>query len=118
MIPPADAPRGEVLLYASPDGQVRVDVRLEENTVWLSIAQMAELFGRDKSVIGKHLRGVFADGELDREAVAAKNAATAADGKTPTHAVTSEARRCLSLAEGIAWRLSCRRVWRSSCASP
>jgi hypothetical protein len=75
-------PGGEVLLYEGPDGQVRVDVRLEQETVWLSLNQMAELFGRDKSVISRHLRTVVATGELEREAVVAKNATTAADGKT------------------------------------
>ena len=75
-------PGGEVLLYEAPDGQVRVDVRLEQETVWLSLNQMADLFGRDKSVISRHLRTVFATGELEREAVVAKNATTAADGKT------------------------------------
>jgi prophage maintenance system killer protein len=74
--------RGEVVLYEAPDGQVRVDVRLEHETVWLSIDQMAKLFGRDKSVIAKHLRNLFAYGELTRKAVVAKNATTAADGKT------------------------------------
>jgi len=77
-----DAPRGEVVVYQSPDRDVRVDVRLEQDTVWLSIDQMAELFGRDNSVVGKHLRKLFAAGELSRDSVAAKNAATAADGKT------------------------------------
>ena len=73
---------GEVALYQTPDGQVRLDVRLERETVWLSLGQMAELFGRDKSVISRHLRNVFETGELNRQAVVAKNATTAADGKT------------------------------------
>ena len=47
----ADIRRGEVVIYQSPGGEVRVDVRLERETVWLSLNQMAELFGRDKSVI-------------------------------------------------------------------
>ena len=81
--PSASTPAGgEILLYEAPDGQVRVDVRLEQETVWLSLNQMADLFGRDKSVISRHLRTVFATGELEREAVVAKNATTAADGKT------------------------------------
>ena len=67
-------PGGEVLLYEAPDGQVRVDVRLERETVWLSLTQMAELFGRDKSVISRHLRTVLGSGGLEREAVVAKNA--------------------------------------------
>ena len=81
--PSASTPAGgEILLYEAADGQVRVDVRLEQETVWLSLNQMADLFGRDKSVISRHLRTVFATGELEREAVVAKNATTAADGKT------------------------------------
>jgi prophage maintenance system killer protein len=55
---------GKVILYEAPDGQVRLDVRLERDTVWLTQAQMAELFGRERSVITKHVNNVFADGEL------------------------------------------------------
>lgn len=53
------APGGEVIVYQAPDGEVRVDVRLERETVWLSLGQMTELFGRDKSVISRHLRRIF-----------------------------------------------------------
>ena len=74
----SDNPRGEVVVYQTTDGQARVDVRLEQDTVWLSLDQMAALFGRDRSVIGKHLRKVFATGELKRSSVGAKNALTAA----------------------------------------
>jgi len=63
----ADAPGGEVLVYATPDGGARVDVRLERDTVWLTQQQMAELFGRERSVVTKHLRNVFIEGELDQE---------------------------------------------------
>ena len=70
----ADAPGSEVLLYETPDGEVRVDVRLERESVWLSLTQMAELFSRDKSVISRHLRNVFNSGELDRQATITKNA--------------------------------------------
>jgi prophage maintenance system killer protein len=76
------APGGEVVLYETPDGQARVDVRLDHETVWLSLNQMADLFARDKSVISKHLRNIFDSGELERGAVVAKNATTATDGKT------------------------------------
>lgn len=71
---------GEVLVYEDPDGKVRVDVRLERDTVWLSLTQMAELFGRDKSVISRHLRNVFQSGELDRKATVAKNATVQREG--------------------------------------
>ena len=59
-----------------------MEVRLENETVWLSIEEMAQLFGRDISVIGKHIRNVFKEGELQKESVWAKFAYTASDGKT------------------------------------
>jgi prophage maintenance system killer protein len=58
---------GEVVLYKAPDGQIRLDVRLEQDTVWLTQAQMADLFGRERSVITKHVRNVFRDRELDEK---------------------------------------------------
>lgn len=61
------APGGEVVLYRSPDGTVELDVRLDGETVWLSQEQMGRLFGRERSVITKHIRNVFKDGELDEE---------------------------------------------------
>jgi prophage maintenance system killer protein len=73
---------GEVVVYEAPSGEVRVDVRLERETVWLSLTQIAELFGRDKSVISRHLANVFRSAELVRDAVVAKSATTARDGKT------------------------------------
>src|SRR5512143_2820401 len=72
----------EVLIYETEGGQARVDVRLEAETVWLSLNQMTELFGRDKSVISRQLRNIFKDGELVRDSVVAFIATTAADGKT------------------------------------
>lgn len=73
-------PGGEVVVYQAPDGQVRVEVRLERETVWLSLNQLAELFGRDKSVISRHLRNVFESGELERAATVAKNATVQTEG--------------------------------------
>jgi prophage maintenance system killer protein len=67
MSSPAEVPGGEVILYEAPDGAFRVDVRLVHETVWLTQAQMVELFGRDQSVVSRHLRNVFADGELPAE---------------------------------------------------
>jgi prophage maintenance system killer protein len=58
------ASAGEVVLYEAPDGGIRVEVRLADETVWLSQAQMAELFERDQSVISRHLRNVFAESEV------------------------------------------------------
>jgi len=62
-----EALSGEIVVYQAPDGQVRVDVRLDRETVWLTQAQMAELFGRERSVITKHIRNVFREGDLDEE---------------------------------------------------
>jgi len=64
----------ELILYKSKDGEIRMDVQLEQETLWLSLNQLADLFGRDKSVISRHLRNVYKEGELDRKATVAKNA--------------------------------------------
>lgn len=72
----------EIILYQSEDGQTKVEVRMEGETVWLTLNQLTELFQRDKSVISRHIKNVFEEGELDPDSVVAKNATTAADGKT------------------------------------
>jgi len=74
----------EIIIYDDPEMAVPVQVTLEGETVWLTQAQMAELFGRERSVITKHIRNVFKDGELDPEAVRAFFAHTA--GVRKTHA--------------------------------
>jgi prophage maintenance system killer protein len=70
-----------IIIYQSPDGAATLEVRLDHETVWLTQDQMAELFGRERSVITKHLRNVFKEGELEEDSVRAKYAHTAADGK-------------------------------------
>ena len=70
----------KVVLYQSPNGQVKLDVRLERETVWLSLAQISELFDRDKSVVSRHLNNIFKSGELDRKATVAKNATVQIEG--------------------------------------
>lgn len=70
----------EIAIYQYQDGSI--DVRMERETVWVSLLQMSALFGRDKSVVSRHIRNVFAEGELSRESVVAKFATTADDGKT------------------------------------
>jgi prophage maintenance system killer protein len=72
----------EIIIYEDPEVTVPVQVTLDGETVWLTQAQMAELFGRERSVITKHVRNVFRDGELEQERVRAFFAHTAADGKT------------------------------------
>ncbi len=72
----------EILIYETESSQTRVDVRLDAETVWLSLNQLVNLFGRDESVISRHLRNIFQDGELIRDSVVAFFATTAVDGKT------------------------------------
>lgn len=72
---------GEVVLYRAADGGPALDVRLEQESVWLDAHQMAELFGRDRTVIVRHIRNIYATGELQRETTCAKNAQVVADVK-------------------------------------
>jgi len=72
---------GEIVLYRAVDGGPALDVRLERESVWLDAHQMAELFGRDRTVIVRHIGNIYATGELQRETTCAKNAQVAADGK-------------------------------------
>ena len=72
----------QIQLFISANGQLQMEVAFAEETAWLSLDQMVHLFERDKSVISRHIRNLFAEGELERAAVVAKNATTAADGKT------------------------------------
>ena len=72
----------QVRIFTSQDGQAYLEVALDQETAWLSLDQMTNLFDRDKSVISRHIGNVFKEGELDRSSVVAKNATTAADGKT------------------------------------
>ena len=72
---------GGIVLYRAADGGPALDVRLERDSVWLDAHQMAELFGRDRTVIVRHIGNVYATGELQRESTSAKNAQVAADGK-------------------------------------
>ncbi len=64
-------PGGEIVLYQAADGRVQLEVRLERETIWLSLNQMAALFDRDKSVISRHLRNIYREGELDEGATVA-----------------------------------------------
>ncbi|HEX9512452.1 MAG TPA: RhuM family protein [Puia sp.] len=72
---------GNIVFYQAESGNSQIEVKLENDTVWLSLTQMAALFDRDKSVISRHLYSVFKENELVRASVVAKNATTAADGK-------------------------------------
>jgi hypothetical protein len=70
-----------MIIFTTKDGKVSVNTRFDEETAWLSLDQMAELFERDKSTISRHIKNVFDEGELERTSVVANYATTAADGK-------------------------------------
>jgi len=61
--------KSEILIYQNPDGNIKIDVRLEDETVWLTQAQMAELFGKGRTTITEHIQNVFNEGELDENVV-------------------------------------------------
>ena len=70
---------GEIILY-QPNNSISIEVRMEAETVWLNLNQMAMLFDRDKSVISRHIRNIYSEGELKKEATVAKNATVQAEG--------------------------------------
>ncbi|MEW6195026.1 MAG: RhuM family protein [Bacteroidota bacterium] len=76
-----EAPKGEIILYKSPGGGLAFDVKLEEETVWLTQAQMVRLFENTKQNISLHLNNIFNEGELLKNSVVKKYLTTAADGK-------------------------------------
>jgi hypothetical protein len=71
---------GEIVFYQSEDGTVRLETRLEKETLWLTINQMAELFNVDKSGISRHLKNIYATGELSRQATVANFATVQVEG--------------------------------------
>lgn len=83
--------KGDIILYTTSDGVSKIEVTLQNDTVWLTLDQMAELFQRNKSTISRHIKNIFEEGELDKELVVAKNATTtrhgAIQGKTQNHLV-------------------------------
>ena len=74
--------KGQFLLYQTPDGDSQIEVKLQNDTVWLSLDQMAELFQRNKSTVSRHVKNVLEDGELEEKSVVAFFATTATDSKT------------------------------------
>ena len=78
-----------IIIYQTEDGLTKIDVKVENETVWLSLDQMAELFQRNKSTISRHIKNIFEEGELNQEVVVAKYATTtqhgAIEGKLQTH---------------------------------
>ena len=74
--------KSDILIYQLDDGKTEINVQLDNETVWLNLNQIVDLFGRDKSVISRHINNIFKEKELQKDSVVAKNATTASDGKT------------------------------------
>ena len=72
--------KGEIIIYETKDGETSIDVRMEEETVWLTLNQMCNLFDRDKSVVSRHIRNIYNEGELELNSTVAKNATVQKEG--------------------------------------
>jgi len=72
----------QIVIFNSDDGKISIDAHFDAESTWLSLNQMSELFDRDKSVVSRHIKKIFDEGELQRDSVVAKYATTATDGKT------------------------------------
>ena len=75
----------KVLIYTDSNGLTKIDVKLEENTLWLTQAQMCDLYQTSKSNVSEHIKHIFEEGELQEDAVVRKFRTTAADGKNSQH---------------------------------
>lgn len=73
--------KNELVIYESKDGKIKLDVNIENETVWLSLPQMSKLFGRDKSVISRHIKNIFEEGELESTSTVANFATVQMEGK-------------------------------------
>ena len=73
-------PHSDLILYQTEDGRTRIQCRFENETVWLSLNQMADLFQRDKSVVSRHIKNVFEEGGLSAGATVAKSATVQTEG--------------------------------------
>ena len=78
--------KGEIVMY-QPDETVKLEVRLDNETVWLTQQQMAELFDKDRTVIGRHIRNIYAEQELEQNITCAKFAHKGSDGKLTSSSV-------------------------------
>ena len=85
----AEAGPGEIIIY-NPDDSIKLDVWMERETVWLTIKQLAQLFDRDRTVIGRHIKNIFSEGELDQSLVCAKFAHTGEYGRVAGYSQTKD----------------------------
>ena len=71
----------QFLIYQNQEGDVKIDVRFQDETIWLSQAEMSVLFSKDKRTISEHISNIFKEGELDKNSVIRNFRTTATDGK-------------------------------------
>jgi hypothetical protein len=97
----------ELLIYQDPDGRIKIDVRLEDESVWLAQDHMAELFGKSKKTISEHIRNIFNEGELEENVVVRKFRTTtrhgAIEGKTQSREVQFYDSRGSGLAKSLTY---------------
>jgi hypothetical protein len=109
-------PGGEIALYEAPDGQVRLDVRLERETIWLSQKQMAELFDTSTDNVGLHLKNVYAEGELGEGATTEEYSVVQSEGTRQVRRQLKHYNLDAILSVGKARRERCRRsVAKAAC---
>jgi hypothetical protein len=72
----------DIVIYQTEDGLIKIDVRVANETVWLSLDEISELFQRNKSTISRHIKNIFEEGELEKEVVVAKYATTTQHGSS------------------------------------
>ena len=73
---------GDIIIYQTDDGETQIDVKFEDETVWLTQAQLCELYQTSKANVSEHIKNIFTEGELDEDSVVRKFRTTAADGKS------------------------------------
>ena len=79
-----DENKGDIIIYQSESGETKIDVRFQDETVWLTQAQLCELYQSSKANVSEHIKNIFEEGELEQSAVVRKIRTTAADGKNYT----------------------------------
>ena len=89
--------KGQFLLYQTPDGDSQIEVKLQNDTVWLSLDQMTELFQRNKSTISRHIKNVLEDGELEEKATVANFATVQKEGTRKVEREVNEMEKTLVL---------------------
>lgn len=78
---PSEFQQGEIIIYQADDGLTKIDVKMQDETVWLTQAQIVELYQTSKSNVSEHIKHIFEDGELEENSVVRNFRTTASDGK-------------------------------------